>query len=126
MLPYKVLKFFDDVTSALVAVLLALLAVYAGYALWDNRQVYAAAEEVQASLLTLKPREGGAPFAELRAVNADVCAWVTLDGTGVDYPVVQGKDNLTYVNTDVYGNFSLAGTIFLDTRCAPDLSLIHI
>ena len=122
MLPYKVLKFFDDVTSALVAVLLALLAVYAGYALWDNRQVYAAAEEVQASLLTLKPQEGGAPFAELRAVNADVCAWVTLDGTGVDYPVVQGKDNLTYVNTDVYGNFSLAGTIFLDTRCAPDFA----
>lgn len=122
MLPYKVLKFFDDVTSALVAVLLALLAVYAGYALWDNRQVYAAAEEVQASLLTLKPQEGGAPFAELRAVNADVRAWVTLDGTGVDYPVVQGKDNLTYVNTDVYGNFSLAGTIFLDTRCAPDFA----
>lgn len=59
MLPYKVLKFFDDVTSALVAVLLVLLAVYAGYALWDNRQVYAAAEEVQASLLTLKPQEGG-------------------------------------------------------------------
>ena len=122
MLPSKVLKFFDDVTSALVAVLLALLAVYAGYALWDNRQVYAAAEEVQASLLTLKPQEGGAPFAELRAVNADVRAWVTLDGTGVDYPVVQGKDNLTYVNTDVYGNFSLAGTIFLDTRCAPDFA----
>lgn len=90
--------------------------------LWDNRQVYAAAEEVQASLLTLKPQEGGVPFAELRAVNADVCAWVTLDGTGVDYPVVQGKDNLTYVNTDVYGNFSLAGTIFLDTRCAPDFA----
>lgn len=104
MLPYKVLKFFDDLTSAVVAVLLMLLAVYAGYALWDNQQVYAAAEEVQASLLTLKPREGGVPFAELRAVNADVCAWVTLDGTGVDYPVVQGKDNLTYVNTDVYGN----------------------
>ena len=122
MLLYKVLKFFDDVTSALVAVMLALLAVYAGYALWDNRQVYAAAEEVQASLLTLKPQEGGVPFAELRAVNADVCAWVTLDGTGVDYPVVQGKDNLTYVNTDVYGNFSLAGTIFLDTRCAPNFA----
>ena len=99
--------------------LLALLAVYAGYALWDNRQVYAAAEEVQASLLTLKPQEGGAPFAELRAVNADVCAWVTLDGTGVDYPVVQGKDNLTYVNTDVYGNFSMSGSIFLDSNCDP-------
>lgn len=31
-LAYKVLKFFDDLTSAVVAVLLMLLAVYAGYA----------------------------------------------------------------------------------------------
>ena len=54
-LTYKVLKFFDDLTSAVVAVLLMLLAVYAGYALWDNQQVYAAAEEVRASLLELKP-----------------------------------------------------------------------
>ena len=41
-LAYKVLKFFDDLTSAVVAVLLMLLAVYAGYALWDNQQVYTA------------------------------------------------------------------------------------
>ena len=51
-----------------------------------------------------------------------MCAWVTLDGTGVDYPVVQGKDNLAYVNTDVYGDFSLSGTIFLDSRCASDFT----
>ena len=121
-LAYKVLKFFDDLTSAVVAVLLMLLAVYAGYALWDNQQVYAAAEEVRASLLELKPSLEGPSFAELRAINPDVCAWVTLDDTGVDYPVVQGRDNLTYVNTDVYGKFSLAGTIFLDSRCASDFS----
>ena len=121
-LAYKVLKFFDDLTSAIVAVLLMLLAVYAGYALWDNQQVYAAAEEVRASLLELKPSLEGPSFAELRAINPDVCAWVTLDDTGVDYPVVQGRDNLTYVNTDVYGKFSLAGTIFLDSRCASDFS----
>ena len=121
-LTYKVLKFFDDLTSAVVAVLLMLLAVYAGYALWDNQQVYAAAEEVRASLLELKPSLDGPSFAELRAINPDLCAWVTLDYTGVDYPVVQGRDNLTYVNTDVYGKFSLAGTIFLDSRCASDFS----
>ncbi len=119
---YRVLKFFDDISSTIVAVLLMLLAVYAGYALWDNQQVYAAAEEVRTSLLELKPVEGDSSFAALRTVNPDVCAWVTLDGTGVDYPVVQGQDNLTYVNTDVYGNFSLSGAIFLDSRCASDFT----
>lgn len=88
---YRVLKFFDDLSGAIVAVLLMLLAVYAGYALWDNQQVYAAAAEVRTSLLEMKPAEDGPSFAALRAVNPDVCAWVTLDGTGVDYPVVQGR-----------------------------------
>ena len=31
--------------------------------------------------------------------------------------MVQGEDNFTYVNTDVYGDFSLAGSIFLDVNC---------
>ena len=29
---------------------------------------------------------------------------------------------MVYVNTDVYGDFSLSGAIFLDTRCAADFT----
>ena len=29
---------------------------------------------------------------------------------------------MVYVNTDVYGDFSLSGAIFLDTRCATDFT----
>ena len=93
---------------------------YSAYALWDNSQVYAAADNVQAELLQFKPKAGadnGASFEELLGINPDVCAWVTLDNTAIDYPVVQGEDNFTYVNTDVYGDFSLAGSIFLDVNC---------
>ena len=77
-------------------------------------------DDVQSELLKLKPvveEDGGASFEELRAINPDVCAWLTLDNTEIDYPVLQGKDNLTYINTDVYGNFALAGSIFLDSHC---------
>ena len=45
-----------------------------------------------------------------------------MDGTGIDYPVVQGATNMDYVNRDVYGDFSLSGAIFLDSRCAADLT----
>ena len=94
---------------------------YAGYALWDNSQVYAAAANVREELLQFKPSadpktEEGPTFAELQRINDDVCAWVTLDNTGIDHPVLQGTDNLTYINRDVYGNFALAGSIFLDSR----------
>ena len=47
---------------------------------------------------------------------------LTVDGTGIDYPVVQGATNMDYVNRDVYGDFSLSGAIFLDSRCAADLT----
>jgi sortase B len=45
-----------------------------------------------------------------------------VDGTGIDYPVVQGENNLEYINKDIYGEFSLSGSVFLDYRNAPDFS----
>lgn len=99
---------------------LCIAALYAAFALWDNNQVYAAAENVQEELLKLKPdidEDAGPSFEELMKINPDVCAWVTIDNTNIDFPVVQGETNLTYLNTDVYGDFALAGSIFLDTRC---------
>ena len=107
--------------SLVVFLCFFVVVAYAGYALWDNSQVYAAAENVRDGLLQLKPPEDpegeeGPTFEDLKAINPDVCAWVTLDNTNIDHPVVQGQDNLTYVNRDVYGNFALAGSIFLDSR----------
>ena len=118
-----ILKAANTLINTVVILALCLAGAYAGYALWDNNRVYAAAEDVQADMIKLKPivqsaeeREEGADFAELLSVNPDVCAWITLDNTGIDYPVLQGDTNLTYINTDVYGNFALAGSIFLDSR----------
>ena len=60
--------------------------------------------------------------AELLKINKDVKAWITIDDTHIDYPVVQGKTNQEYLNKDVYGEFSLSGAIFLDYRNSPDFS----
>lgn len=116
-----VLRGLNTLFSLIVLLCFFVVAAYAGYALWDNSQVYAAAENVRDGLLQLKPPEDpegeeGPTFEDLKAINPDVCAWVTLDNTNIDHPVVQGQDNLTYVNRDVYGNFALAGSIFLDSR----------
>ena len=45
-----------------------------------------------------------------------------MDDTHIDYPVVYGESNLKYINTDIYGNFSLPGSIFLDAQNTPDFS----
>ncbi len=65
---------------------------------------------------TPEPTPDNSPFGQLKQINQDITAWITLPGTAIDYPVLQGPNNYSYINTDVYGNFALAGSIFLDSR----------
>ncbi len=120
-----ILKAANALVNLVVILCLCVAGAYAVYALWDNNRIYAAASDVQADMVKIKPaveEDGGASFAELLTINEDVCAWVTLDNTKIDHPVLQGSTNLTYVNKDVYGNFALAGSIFLDTRNSRDFT----
>lgn len=61
-------------------------------------------------------------FAALREVNPDVVAWISIPGTGIDYPVVQGTDNRYYLTHLVTGKRNSSGSIFLDFQAAPDFS----
>lgn len=113
-----ILKAANTFVSYVVVISLCIAGAYAAYALYDNNLVYSAVDDVQAEMLKLKPKieEGKPSFAELIAINSDVVGWVTVDGTNIDYPVLQGENNLSYLNTDVYGKFALAGSVFLDSR----------
>jgi len=51
-----------------------------------------------------------------------VIGCLTVYGTHIDYPLVQGEDNMTYVNTSVTGESLLSGSIFLDYRNRQDFS----
>lgn len=117
-----ILKAVNAALSAAVVLALLMTGTYAVYALWDNNQVYSEAKNVQEDMIKIKPEieesseDNGESFAGLLAINPDVCAWLTIDNTNIDYPVLQGENNLSYINTDVYGNFALAGSIYLDSR----------
>lgn len=121
------LDFSNSLVTAIIVLALCIVGAYSGYALWDNNRVYSAVDDIQADLIKIKPSvnpddDNSPGFEQLLAINPDVCAWLTLDNTNIDYPVLQGKNNLSYINTDVYGNFALSGSIFLDTRNASDFS----
>lgn len=110
--------------SALAGLLMLALLAFGGFALWQDAALRRGAF-VGAELLQYKPAAPAADnptLAGLQTVNPDVCGWLTVDGTGIDYPIVQGATNMDYVNRDVYGDFSLSGAIFLDSRCAADLT----
>lgn len=61
-------------------------------------------------------------FDGLRAINKDIVAWIQIPGIGVDYPVVQGKDNDHYLHYTFDGKANKAGSIFLDYRNRKDFT----
>ena len=112
----------NQILNIIVMGIILFLFLYGGYSLWDT---YMSAKSAFLSddLLSYKPQpgEGANPSLE-EAINKDVAGWITIDDTHIDYPVVQGKDDMEYINKDVYGEFSLSGSIFLSCMNKKDFS----
>ena len=50
----------------------------------------------------------------------DYRGWLTIPGTNIDYPVLQGPDNEYYLTRSYTGAYDSKGSLFLDYRAAPD------
>lgn len=55
-------------------------------------------------------------FEQLNNINSDVVAWINIDGTNINYPVVKTTDNNYYLNKNFYKENDICGSIFLDYR----------
>lgn len=111
----------DRLVGLAAGCLFSVLLVFSGYCLWDSATVVSGAR-VTPQLLKAKPEQDSPTLAELQAQNPDVCGWLTLDDTHIDYPVVQGEDDLEYVNKAADGSFALSGAVFLSAANHADLS----
>ena len=94
--------------------LIGLWQVYDNYYLFHHTLDY--------SVRKYKPDPTNAAAAAESPITGEMVAWLTVDGTQIDYPVMQGKDNVRFLNTDPFGQYSLTGSIFLDSRSSPDFS----
>ena len=114
----KVLNIGNGFVSMLAGLLAVVLILYSGYVLYDSFATEYGAITESRDLLKYKPvvlADGKAADSadDLSAVNKDYRAWLTVNGTAIDYPVVQGKDDVFYATHDVYGNPLLSGAIYL-------------
>lgn len=44
----------------------------------------------------------------------DYRGWIKIDNTNINYPIVQGKDNLFYLDKDINKNYLSSGSIFMN------------
>lgn len=54
-------------------------------------------------------------FAYLQQINPDIVGWIYLPGTGINYPILSGETDETYLARDYTGAHSELGSIFTYT-----------
>lgn len=64
----------------------------------------------------------GVDLAQLRQTNPDVLGWLSIPGTQLDYPLLQGADNEYYLNHTWQGKRNAAGSVFLECTAQPNFS----
>ena len=117
----KLARIGDRLISFIAMILVLCMMLYGGYSLLDNWRLSQAG--FGSDLMKYKPAPGQSwSMAELVAMNKDVIGWITIDDTHIDQPIVQGKDDMEYVNKDPLGDFSLSGSIFLSCLNSQDFS----
>lgn len=53
-------------------------------------------------------------LSKVREINKDVVGWLYVPNTNINYPILKGTSNDSYIKTDIYKRKSSAGSIFMD------------
>ena len=110
--------------SLITAVLALSFILYGTLSLWDMFRTENGAF-VSEDLLKYRPDvfEKEPPYLDdLIKINEDTVGWITIYGTNIDYPIMQGETDLEYLNKDVFGDYSMSGSIFLSVLNKRDFS----
>ena len=99
----------------LIILLLAVAIGCAGYLIWYYASAAKSAESYATARTTDEEEKVVIPidFASLQETNPDVHAWIKIDGTNIDYPVVQNEEQEEYYLTHTWeGKYAAEGAIF--------------
>ena len=110
----------DRVLNGIIVLISTVVLLVSGYSLYDNYRIHRNASDP--SLMAYKPTFGSAANSIDGTWLDGQAAWLTINESYIDYPVMQGTDNFEYLNKDPYGKFRLSGSIFLDSGNAGDFS----
>jgi len=117
----RIVRVLDSLLNLIVYAAVIVILFVSGYSLLDNYRLHRQASDD--TLLIYKPtlETAEADPAESISLEGQV-GWLCVENSYIDFPLMQGIDNFEYLNKDPYGEFSLSGSIFLDSSNAGDLT----
>ena len=92
----------------------------------DARIRDAAVKEAVIDMEPDDPLDRRIDFEALKSINPDIVGWLYIPQIGVDYPILKGSDNSSYLSKDFEGNYSPLGSIFTWTHTDHELTAQHI
>ena len=114
----------------LIMILCVVSFAFFGYKIYNYKKEEKKQEEIRDNLIenaiTISTQENNETeninphmeinFDILKSKNKDIVAWIYSEGTPINYPVVQSKDNDYYLRRLLDGTYNQGGTIFMDSR----------
>ena len=124
----RIREYIENVVNMLSAALFLLLFVIGLYAILDIHAVNISAK-MDEEMQNMAPDDAQeVDIAELKKTNPEIVAWIHINNTKINYPVVQAKNNTKYLTRNYRGEYATAGSIFLDYRnnsFNDDFSLVY-
>ncbi len=109
-------SYIERVVDLLSTAVFLLIFLIGFYALLDIHAVNISAK-MDEEIASLAPdADADVDLAELKKINPEIVAWIKINNTNINYPVVQAKNNTKYLTRNYRGEFATAGSIFLDYR----------
>ncbi len=59
-------------------------------------------------------------FSQMKDINPDYVGWLLFDSELISEPILQGESDTTYLRTDIYGNYDIWGSVFMDSQNTPE------
>lgn len=128
----KKLSRFSKAVLDIIMIAALITAGFSGYKLWEGIRKYQTAkknyDDIRDTVIVgYTETETGETrkkidWQALRETNPDIAAWIELEGSSIDYPVVHGTDNSWYLRHLMDGTYNDAGTVFIDAGNSPDFT----
>ncbi len=133
---------WPDILRYMIICIAAIVSLYSAYQLfsyyresWESKKDYAELESLAretessgtgtssetGSTESLPVFEGTINFTALQMLNEDICAYITVPGTSIDYPVVMSSDDEHYLRYTASNIMNNAGAIFIQYQQSRDI-----
>lgn len=109
----------------IMILIFAIILIYSGYKIvkwhiYNKRNEEIIEELTEKAVIKDDVVEESINFKEVLKKNNKTVGWIKVEGTTIDYPVVQASDNKYYLNHSFDNSYNEAGWVFMDYRNSKD------